>query len=122
MKLLYWIPAILYAAMIFGLSHESHPPGAQLGPDYLLHFLEYGLFALTVVIGLTGGFRESLDSKRALLAWFLAAFYGLVDEIHQYFVPERFASVQDWVADSLGAAVVVALCFFVLSRRKGGEG
>jgi VanZ family protein len=34
----------------------------------------------------------------------IAAVYGIVDEIHQYFVPGRDCSPWDWVADALGAA------------------
>ena len=32
----------------------------------------------------------------------IVSVYGIIDEIHQYFVPGRHASVLDWLADTLG--------------------
>jgi VanZ family protein len=34
-----------------------------------------------------------------------ATIYGLVDEIHQAFIPGRFYELLDWVADIIGACV-----------------
>jgi VanZ family protein len=34
---------------------------------------------------------------------FIAAAYGLSDEIHQQFVPSRVASIYDLLADTIGA-------------------
>ena len=48
--------------------------------------------------------------------------YGIIDEIHQYFVPGRFASVLDWVADTLGgilggiAGMMAARIFMKLKK------
>lgn len=121
MKLLYWLPALAYAILIFTLSNQSNPPGADLGPDYILHFVEYGIFALTVVFGLTQGLRKVLTPRLAWIAWGASTLYGLTDEAHQYFIPNRFASAHDVLADSLGAAFVVTLCFFVSRFLRVGE-
>jgi VanZ family protein len=46
-------------------------------------------------------------TKRALI-WasvISTALYGLSDEIHQYFVPERSADPFDWMADAVGGAL-----------------
>lgn len=40
--------------------------------------------------------------KQILYVTLIVAAYGLVDEIHQYFVPGRYASILDWVADLVG--------------------
>lgn len=40
--------------------------------------------------------------KHILLVTLIVAAYGTVDEIHQYFVPGRYASILDWVADLVG--------------------
>ena len=40
-----------------------------------------------------------------LLAVVTASAYGLTDEVHQAFVPLRDASWQDWLADTVGAAL-----------------
>jgi len=40
-------------------------------------------------------------------------FYGMTDELHQYFVPERNASLLDVMADGLGC-LIGAYSFYVL--------
>ncbi len=40
--------------------------------------------------------------RHILLVTLIVAAYGMVDEIHQYFVPGRHASILDWVADLIG--------------------
>jgi hypothetical protein len=35
--------------------------------------------------------------------------YGATDEWHQSFVPGRAMDVQDWIADTIGAAIAVVL-------------
>lgn len=40
--------------------------------------------------------------KQILYVTLIVAAYGLVDEIHQYFVPGRYASALDWLADVAG--------------------
>ena len=40
--------------------------------------------------------------KLILYVTLIVAAYGLVDEIHQYFVPGRYASTLDWLADVAG--------------------
>ena len=53
---------------------------------------------------------------------FLGSLYGLADELHQYFVPNRYADPVDWVADTLGSAIgaiAVLALFLVFSKRFG---
>ena len=40
--------------------------------------------------------------KQILYVTLIVAAYGIVDEIHQYHVPGRYASILDWVADFIG--------------------
>jgi VanZ family protein len=47
----------------------------------------------------------------------LSVGYGATDEWHQRFVQGRFATVDDWIADALGAAVAAA-ALLVLARRR----
>ncbi len=118
MLLRYWIPSFVWAIAIFSLSHMSSPPGASLGPDYALHFLEYGVFALTIVWGMTAGLQRELDLPRAGLVWLATTIYAVTDELHQGFVPERVSSIGDLVADAAGAAFFVAGSYLVLKWRQ----
>ncbi len=45
----------------------------------------------------------------------LASLYGISDEIHQIFVPDRVADIYDVIADILGSMIGVMLYqFFIL--------
>jgi len=121
MLLRHWIPSFVWAVTIFSLSHMSSPPGASLGPDYVLHFLEYGIFALTVVWGMTSGLRRELTLPGSALAWLAVTVYGATDEFHQRFVPGRFPSIEDFFADAAGAACFVAVCYLALKWRQHNQ-
>ena len=112
-SLYHWGPAVAYAALIFALSHQSSPPGAEwfAAYDYLVHFFEYGVFALTLLWGATSGFRLSLTIKSAALVFAVAVLYALSDEWHQSLVPNRDASLLDVASDALGATTSVMIVY-----------
>ena len=73
------------------------------------HFLEYALLGLLLVNAL----RFYTPPVRAcVLAVLFASLYGVTDEIHQWFVPDRFTDPVDWLVDTCGAVLGV----FVFSR------
>jgi len=92
----YLAAALCYMAAIFALSSL---PGSEVGLpspwDKLAHLVEYALL----------GFLLGRGTGRAALAFAVAALYGATDELHQAFVPGREASLFDWFADALGAAL-----------------
>lgn len=107
----YWLPAVLYAGVIFYLSSQSHPeehlPSFLLKDisDKVLHAVEYAVLG-----GLCyRAFRWSVNGQAAsyalLFAIVTASLYGMTDEVHQSFVPFRESSWLDWLADTAGAAV-----------------
>lgn len=107
---LYWLPVMFYASLIFYLSSLPHPeehlPDVfEVMSDKFLHFVEYAVFGAFAY----GAFRWAAGatvSQYALpLAILAGCLYGLTDEIHQAFVPFRESSWLDWVADTIGAAI-----------------
>jgi VanZ family protein len=102
---IYWAPVAFYCALIWFASAQ---PGAALPPlgnaDVVIHFFAYaGLGLLSARAFQQGGPALGGASLFAAAA-LLAAAYGALDELHQYFVPGRFASWADFVADALGGA------------------
>ena len=100
-----WGPPVLYMAVMFGLSSESHPiPVVTVHIwDKLLHLSEYGLLALLFARAFVGGGFGWLAAMVA--ATLMTSAYGVTDEWHQSFVPLRNADVHDWFADTLGAVI-----------------
>jgi VanZ family protein len=108
-----------WAALIFIGSSFPNPPGASGGEwQYdLAHMVEYGVLGALVLVALRGYRAGARVMALALGAWAIAVFYGMSDEFHQSFVPNRDANWMDVGFDALGAAVGVG----VLTGIRGGR-
>lgn len=106
-RALAWIVVAASAALIFWGSSQTWSPPSPKGTDVspLYHAVEYGLLALLVRMALmaSGTGRQ----RAGQLAIWTAVMYGLVDEIHQLWVPTREAAVIDVVFGGLGAWMAV---------------
>jgi len=97
---------ILYASIIFYLSSQTGQDLPELpAPDYLAHFIEYfGFGVLLFWWRLKAQASLQMKHKAFWQVLLLGSFYGVTDEVHQYFVPGRYCSLYDWIADTLGTA------------------
>ena len=101
--LLLWLPVVLWAGLIFGLS--SVPDlGTGLGTwDFVLrklaHFCEYAILGALLLRAL----------GRAELAVAAGVAYAATDELHQHFVPGRHAAFRDVAIDAAGVLAGVVL-------------
>ena len=71
--------------------------------DKIKHFVAY--FGLAILLGLNLHFQEkwkSLSFYYIIATLVICMTYGVLDELHQMFIPNRMAEFLDWVADSLG--------------------
>lgn len=100
-----WGPLVVYCAVIFYLSSLSSVPWATAYPDYVEHALEYLGLSILTARALNGGLRSPLPTRVLALAFVLCLGYAILDEIHQKFVPNRFADVRDVLSDAAGAGV-----------------
>ena len=118
------ILCILYAILIFS---GSSLPGEEIpaigGYDHLLHFMEYTGFGMALM---WWRISSLVNPARSLMeATLTGSLYGISDELHQYFVPGRFPSASDWMADTAGtlAGALLLLAFFLFrSRLYRGKG
>ena len=85
--------------------------------DKFLHFFVFGLLALLMARSFKKSRLKLFRNYYHVFAILFTALYGIVDEYHQYFVPGRFSTVGDWVADLLGAIIFV-LVFYYWERWK----
>ncbi|MEY4938826.1 MAG: hypothetical protein RIQ93_561 [Verrucomicrobiota bacterium] len=93
------------AALIFLASSRSHVAGPAIpGLDKVVHFSIYALLATLVC-------RLGRGRRGAVLSLLIVSVFGVTDEWHQSFVPGRRAEFADWVADTLGALVAIALYY-----------
>ena len=106
------LPAAWAMATIWWLSDRERlpePPGFTFEVWSVIgHFTIFGIRGLAVWFGL--GMNSGLLSReRQWYAIGIATAYGVIDELHQHFVPGRQPDVLDVVTDFLGAVVFVLL-------------
>jgi VanZ family protein len=86
--------------------------------DHAGHFVGYGMLGVAALRAFAGADWDRLAAAVCVRAWTLAAVYGATDEFHQRFVPGRSPAVDDWVADALGAAAVIAVLAIAAAGRR----
>jgi len=103
-KTLKVIPLIVATAIVLALFVLGRLPGAgSLFPspwDRLAHLCVYGALAICLRLG-----AGHLSAAWVVL---ITAVIGLLDEIHQAFIPGRTAGIIDFLADTCGALAGVA--------------
>ncbi|MCP5061103.1 MAG: hypothetical protein GY936_01390 [Ignavibacteriae bacterium] len=115
------IPLIIYWLIILigtSLPADSFADSIELS-DKVKHFVAY--MGLAVILGLNLHFQERWKLARnfyIVITFFICAIYGVLDEFHQMFIPNRFAEFFDWVADSLGALVGILSVSVFIERIK----
>ena len=78
----------------------------------MAHFAEYAVMGILVFRILYCHMEKGVKRYFAAVLWVLLS--AAADEIHQYFVPGRWASVSDVLLDTCGGAVGAFLCLSVL--------
>ncbi|MGH9347322.1 MAG: VanZ family protein [Vicinamibacterales bacterium] len=106
-----WGPVVLYMAVIFYSSAQPDPglpPGLTDKPT---HSIAYAVLGGLVVRALAGGLPARITLATAVAGVALTAAYGATDEIHQMFVPGRYADANDLAADAIGGAIGAFVCW-----------
>jgi VanZ family protein len=132
----YWLPALLWAALIFCFSTDNFSanhtysifetvlnwicPGISEESLERMHFVfrkmghwsEYFIFALFVFHGIRDGKSQKWNIRWCLGTLFIVLVWALGDELHQWFVPSRTASLKDSLLDFFGGACAMLACYF----------
>ncbi len=101
----YWFPVFIYCLMIFMQSSYPSPESVPDWPyiDKLLHIAVYALLgALFLRAFKTLQIQHNLKLVM-ILSILLSSLFGISDEIHQHFVPFRYADFMDALADMIGS-------------------
>ncbi|MBM3263106.1 MAG: VanZ family protein [candidate division Zixibacteria bacterium] len=85
----------------------------------IAHLIEYGILSVLLARGFTQR-TYRLSWRQVLLCIVLATAYGITDELHQLFVPNRYSGMDDVIRNTAGAIVGVAVVF-AWSRLRGRE-
>ena len=114
----YTIISIVYLSLIFiqsSIPSERIPHMTILTFDKLIHAIIYFIAAILIYLAIREH-RPFDTGKIALLTFTITVFYGLSDEIHQYFVPGRHASFRDFLADTAGVTAGLLIVHVIRKR------
>ena len=113
----FWLPVLIYLVLIFALSSLPKQVFAETEVpffDKFLHTIEYAVLGFLLIRALKNSRLWLSDGGFILLAVVLATLYGISDEFHQHFVPNRIASLGDVFFDYIGSVIGS-----IVYRRKG---
>jgi polysaccharide biosynthesis protein VpsQ len=88
----------------------------------LFHLVQFGILYLFIIMAVLS-FKE-LDRRAEYIAVAFSLFYGLLDEIHQTFVPFRSFSYMDLFKDSIGViciSIIVHKCYYSEKKSRIGS-
>jgi len=118
----YQLPFILWATLIF---ISSSIPGRSIpkinfpNADKIVHFFIFMMFCALTDRAIRFQSRVPFLAKYHLaLSVAVTVIYGILDEGHQLFVPNRDASLADLAADAVGASLYVGLVLIWSLARK----
>lgn len=110
-----WLPAILYAVMIFMLSSRNYETiHLEHQTDKLVHLLLYGGFGYLLLRAFR---KDGTWTRRNVRVLLIVVLYGISDEWHQSFVPGRSVEFLDVLFDGFGG--VLAVLFGNIADRFG---
>ena len=116
-----WAPALLWSVVIFALSSIS---GNQLPPmpgwwsaDKFVHGAIYGVLGALCWRGVRATWaRERGTAMQIIGAVAVTASYGITDELHQAFTPQRSPDPFDVIADAVGGLLGALVCVAIVAR------
>jgi len=110
--LVYWLPVIAYAGLIFLFSSipARYIPRLFTLQNQVFHFSEYLVFALLINRAWQLYYPGHSFYRRFFLVFTFVLIYAIIDELHQAFIPGRNTSLIDIVSDGLG--IIVANIFY----------
>ena len=133
----YWLPLVVYATAIIGISSISAPE-QQFGSflhsvnslfpadgemfrminDKFYHVVEYALFAVLVYRAVRYSWKGQSEVTVGLFTCVAVILFGCTDELYQLLTPLRYSNVWDLTADALGGIMGVSLWQGALSIPK----
>ena len=91
------------------------PPGVSFnGKAIIYHISVFFLLSMFLYISMA---KKELDG-RIFSIMSISLVYAMLDELHQYFVPGRFMSVNDVLIDSIGITFSTLIYFIIIEVKK----
>lgn len=107
-----WVPAFVWAAFIFilcSIPGKDIPAADWMQMISLDKWVHAGVFAVLMIFVFHGYGQYDFARPRyyvSVILLLLAVVYGGITELYQhFFLPDRYADVYDFIANSIGAII-----------------
>ncbi len=115
--ILIYLPLCIYWTTLFVLTSlpAVEVPSIDIS-DKIEHF--FAFFGLTILTTFTFAFQNKIifaKQHHLIVTFLLLSFYGVLDEVHQLFIPGRSCEFLDWFADFTG--VLAGILIFLMLKR-----
>jgi VanZ family protein len=84
--------------------------------DKILHFIFFGILGLLTARGFRHSASTLIRDRFKSLSIIICILYGASDEVHQLWVPGRFGSIWDWIADVFGIITFILIYIYKSKR------
>ncbi len=117
-KLCYFVPAVFFYLLIFLLSSQDLGINIHVRHlDKIVHMIEFAVMAGLLSLGFFNVLNASTFT-RVFVTFFFGLALGVLDELHQHYVPGRHMDYRDAIADALGIACGILAYVYLKKRRK----
>ena len=120
-RIKYFLPAVLYALIIVALSSLNQDTVGTFTfgiADFILHAGEYNILGVTLIWAFYREKPHTEFRQSYMLAISTGAIIAILDEVYQSFIPTRFSSIEDVVADVFGLILSI-ITFSLLMKIPG---
>jgi VanZ family protein len=114
------LPGIAWAVAIFVgscIPGESVPELGFKVQDKIAHMIEFGILAYLLLRAFGRASHRTFRERPVLWAGACGTAWGIVDEVHQLFVPGRCGTPYDAMADAVGVLGALAVSLWLQRRR-----
>ncbi len=111
----YYIPVIVWAVLIITVSSIPYlgpPPFQFTWSDKVEHFIEYSFLGFFMAYALA----KTRPRPLFWVAVIICGAYGIIDELHQLYIPGRVCDPFDALADILGGAAGAGIYLWLKHR------
>lgn len=116
------LPLIVVCLTNVLFSHQPSPILMDLGftfEDKLLHISAFFVLGIALLFALSP--FKMPKFYRIIIVISFGAIWGLLDEVHQSFVPNRTAALDDWIADVIGVILSLLFLRFFVTKEPNNE-
>jgi VanZ family protein len=113
-----FLPALLWAMVIFAISSIPYLSTPSIGftvTDKAAHFAEYFILGALLAYGLAA--QELRRGSVFLISAILSGSCGIIDELHQVFIPGRYVEGLDLLANISGSVAASGIYALIFRKR-----